>query len=961
MHITPPLSPLLPFCPSLPCSLIYTDFHFSGDKRNPLSAPQILHNLTMVVKICHAHLPPPGVHISPSDLLGSSQSGALDTNIMALVALLFWCFETQGLQNLAKNAADRSAGEKTRRQSSATAGSGAAGPLMDGTVGNGGDDGMGREVPPREKNQRSLFLRELARRRASQSLAGGPQLASRSTSDLLSERYSSGHRGTGTPHPLSSLSTTALERSDHLRKPAGTEPVPLGSGLSVFRAAVRTSHGATQASTLSGVYTHQSQPSGRNFHAPRGAGLITASVDNLGIREQMEQGRGKTLGSRSDAPPTRRGNPASLSGGTDSESVSTSSLDVSTSPLHADVSSNCTESWTTGTAAHVARPEGGGAGGTRGGGARHSRGDGWSRGATETESLKRRPTAEGREDLEEERQLTFTVNSWLPASELIASKDRLGGTGPKGSEVVAGVDHVDADDKHAAGRGHVKGQSAKPVNEPNSGRIMRDAGLTGRAISSSTHSRGCSDPTSISPKSIFDISIYPPSPPTLPPTQPSIVPEEILALRLCLRAREDTIRRQQAQLESELADERRTFLKQVFFALKQSGVFSSNDNAHSPSPPSSPPSAHLRNPLTPQAKPLYSAGIEPTVLDPSSLVAAVPPWPEAGNLDYPEVDISTACHIHPESPILTRAHQSELLASVVPPPDGAIGQDSQPVSSPAPILPTDVHDSQRFLKQVFVALKQGGVVSSNNKTRSPSPSPPPPPPLLLDPRAKPLYSAGDAGIEPMLLDPSGLATAVPAMSEAGNLDSPEVDISSASHIHPKSPIPTRTHQSELLGSVVPPPDGAIGRDSQPVSSPAPTRPTDIQDSQPVSSPAPTRPTDIQDSRHFIHSTPFALPQPSVHKKPGPPAATASDKATVSLLPVGTENPWDHPIGRSKTGKPPIVGGQLLDHLSFSPIVSSTLLQANDFEQSKEGEAFQLVQDGTVSEHCGLLMQTASPY
>lgn len=72
----------------------YTDFELNTC---PLKRKKILKNLQSVYDYCSTHLPAPAFHLSPKELVEWGQSGLLNANILALLAHLFYCFETKGM------------------------------------------------------------------------------------------------------------------------------------------------------------------------------------------------------------------------------------------------------------------------------------------------------------------------------------------------------------------------------------------------------------------------------------------------------------------------------------------------------------------------------------------------------------------------------------------------------------------------------------------------------------------------------------------------------------------------------------------------------------------------------------------------------------------------------------------------------------------------------------------------
>ena len=253
-----------------------------------LPEAQCLHNLKKVREFCSSHLSSPAFHLNPEDLLAFSQSSLLKTNILALLAHLFWSFEVKS----------PTCGETTAAA----------------------QNGVNRQGNLASKQ--SLFKKDHSKRNVPPSRCS---LSSYSLNDLPSQTQLDTIK-TVVPslcqHRLSSYSASALLENTHTHN--GSQE--LNSGSTVFNAPIRSSLTAPQAAALAGF----------RYSSEKAKELITASTENLHIREQMLSER-RNWG---------RGHPVCYAASLNSSggSSSKSSEELSTSG-GADVSGNCTESW----------------------------------------------------------------------------------------------------------------------------------------------------------------------------------------------------------------------------------------------------------------------------------------------------------------------------------------------------------------------------------------------------------------------------------------------------------------------------------------------------------------------------------------------------------------------------------------------------------------------------------------
>ena len=282
---------------TVPVIIYPADFCF-GEKF--FSQSHCLRNLSKVRDICNSNLPPPGFHLNPKEMVLLCQSDTLKTNIVALLASLFVCFEVQQGSTVANGLGPHKSSETLQESLS---------------------------------RKRSLFGKDKRPPHSHSSLY------SYSMSDIPTAHH---HVQNGTSrissrernhsHNLSSFSTSALVNHHH---PATNATSPRTSST-VFNAPIRSLLTVPQAAALAS-FSKQMQLPGqdeRTTHYPNSE-LITASTENLHIQEQMISERM----SRNHKQQSVRYN-ASLS----SSSNDTSSIDLSTSGA-ADVSGNCAESW----------------------------------------------------------------------------------------------------------------------------------------------------------------------------------------------------------------------------------------------------------------------------------------------------------------------------------------------------------------------------------------------------------------------------------------------------------------------------------------------------------------------------------------------------------------------------------------------------------------------------------------
>lgn len=222
-------------------SMWYTDFHFGGQW---LTKQERLQNLNKAEAVYSSLLSPGSFHLSPGEILKWSQSSLLDSNIRALLAHLYYHFEVckngqddkRSLSSLSEVAVNKS--KSVTRQSSTT----------------------DFKIPLKS----SLSMLQVA-------------VPSRQPN-------------------LSSFSASTLEESKaHAQQSSTVFKPPLRSSLSASRVAILSQFERQSMNRLKGPHT-QSSPaihvSTTHPDVPKSShgqqnDIITASTDNLMIREQM--------------------------------------------------------------------------------------------------------------------------------------------------------------------------------------------------------------------------------------------------------------------------------------------------------------------------------------------------------------------------------------------------------------------------------------------------------------------------------------------------------------------------------------------------------------------------------------------------------------------------------------------------------------------------------------------------
>lgn len=334
--------------------MFLSDFHF-GERQ--LTKQQCLQNLNRAEGIYSSILSPSAFHLSSGEILRWSQSRILDCNIQALLAHLYYCFEMHtNRKSLAKPMKSNSDGQLQ--------------------TSNGHSD-TGSLSRRQNLLRRSKLLSKGIDNTQKAGLPPQMQLHSFSTSDLnpsVSSRIRQRARplvmdtqaalvdGTSN-QSLSSFSASALV-SD--AKEVHNSNSSVQSSTTVFRAPIRSSLSVSQAAALS-HFDKQSMRLGKGSHSqsspaihvsttlpnlpqPFKQDIITASTDNLMIREQMLASKTKrttsntansSLKPKSLTLPSQSHSASDISGGSGDE--------FTMSSPGADISGNCTTSLNTAT------------------------------------------------------------------------------------------------------------------------------------------------------------------------------------------------------------------------------------------------------------------------------------------------------------------------------------------------------------------------------------------------------------------------------------------------------------------------------------------------------------------------------------------------------------------------------------------------------------------------------------
>lgn len=702
--------------------LFSLDFHFAD---RPLSQSECLHNLRNVNKFCTAHLPPPAFHLTPEAILQFGQTDLLRTNIVALLAHLFWCLEVQGLNTSQLKSPSMAATEGSKVAAAAL----------------GKTSTSKQSLHESLASKRSIFRKDHTQGKPQSTASQRLSLSSYSTSDLPSQFKSEGVRLLVPPsssyqHHLSSLSTSALLNNTSTMHSANRTD-KLDSGTTIFNAPSRSSLTASHAVALAGF--KQVRPTDANscFY-PTGQPtlkkqeMITASTESLGLREQMTGGRRRGRGGSTltRPPPSFRANLNTSDGGSHSTSSSSVELSRSASDVPPDVSGNCTDGQSAATVSPNPPERGSdigdaelsretpllkqgeltGVGATAAASAsQHSPPN--SEVPATSSSMQSHVSNGTSEQADPEVRRSVTLDKYhTPASASAAGLPVISHTsGPKPS--------YSRDERESSLPSSDTEKSSKlkitdvPPTQSDSSLMdarkleSQPAEIDGIHQSASTASHvsvpslpscdvrsSSGTPSSTGSTTVLVCLKLHPKPPSGVCEAPNdFVPSEISDLRRQFRAKEEAIRRQQAALEQQLEKERQKFHQKAFFALVQHQQEHQpqpvearlGDSAGAPARASTVPNSKADRVGVEQQAPnrLPSPGTGSRAQDvPSPSLSSPSPCPPPPSLPSPHPP-------HPAAGIEPQITPSDLSASATSPVihRDLSGSDSDPHAQPHPL------------------------------------------------------------------------------------------------------------------------------------------------------------------------------------------------------------------------------------------------------------------------------------
>lgn len=246
----------------------HLDFNING---HALSQKKILENLKFVHNYCSTHLPAPGFHLDPNQLIDWGQSGLLNTNILVLLAHLFHCFEVKGQKNAsvtcaASNSASVSVSHQQSRSSLQCSITGA----------------ISKPVTDSLRKPLSHGLRN--------------SLQSQSAEAFLAAEVSS--RNSLIYEQSDGDSTVKATSQSSLDSNSRTFKAPLRTSLNVFQSKALTAFSKEQHSLMKGALSQsspllsvQAAPMPHALVPLAKSQLISASSDNLNIQQQVRDVR----------------------------------------------------------------------------------------------------------------------------------------------------------------------------------------------------------------------------------------------------------------------------------------------------------------------------------------------------------------------------------------------------------------------------------------------------------------------------------------------------------------------------------------------------------------------------------------------------------------------------------------------------------------------------------------------
>lgn len=252
------------------------DFNLSD---HPLTQRKILTNLQFVCDYCSIHLPAPGFHLSPNELIECGQSSLLDANILALLAHLFYCFETKVAEdfNLKKSSSSSLAMQPASAMS-----------------------GTSSVLRPLAQNQSRASLHCASNGSISKPLKDAATsrlkhpLYSQSAGPLLAvpNRLATPQSQVSTSNSASTVQSQAvkLESKSQQSGIGRTFNAPLRTSLNMFQSKALATFGKDQLSLMKGALSQSSpliQATPAQVGSSASSELISISTDNLHIEKQI--------------------------------------------------------------------------------------------------------------------------------------------------------------------------------------------------------------------------------------------------------------------------------------------------------------------------------------------------------------------------------------------------------------------------------------------------------------------------------------------------------------------------------------------------------------------------------------------------------------------------------------------------------------------------------------------------
>lgn len=298
--------------------LMYTVKFYLDVYINDRSLPRkkILKNLQFVHDFCSTHLPAPGFHLSPKDLVEWGQSGLLNANILALLAHLFDCFEVKELEPSLKKSSSfitqqPCAANVTysnpylnplahQKISLHSASEGAINKILNDPV------AVLRQAPPppppphplQSHSAGTLLAPPPKSRPAEGNVQGRKSTVSSDSSSFSSSVLAREESGFHTSlHSSSSSSNSRVFQA------------PLRTSLSIAQSRALATFGKEYYPLTKGAHSRSSPlmrvqvaPTATSANPSSHGNLISVSTDNLNIQNQIKNGRGENRGSIMSQP-----------------------------------------------------------------------------------------------------------------------------------------------------------------------------------------------------------------------------------------------------------------------------------------------------------------------------------------------------------------------------------------------------------------------------------------------------------------------------------------------------------------------------------------------------------------------------------------------------------------------------------------------------------------------------------